>query len=434
MTSLASASAEVDVAVIGAGVAGLAAAAALRRAGVNVQVIEAGQRIGGRAFTDRPGMLGGALFDHGAQWLHAAHRNPLVPLARAHGVEVHPDRPWEERELIMDPPGEPCSMAVYEAAEARWRRAVSARLDGPDCSLAEAAGEAADDPWTATIETWEGAIIAAADATELSLRDWSANALEGENFVAPEGLGNLVERCFGDVPVQLGTRVTGLEAGRDGVMVRTGHGTLRAAAAIVTVSTGVLRGGAIRFSPALPDEVAAALDGLPMGLLSKIVLRAAGADRLDLAADTGVFRRVPARGAPAVSTIFWPGGGDFAVGFVGGKAAWDLVGREAEAADFMRAELAVTLGGRVDAVFGRQAMMTCWGTDPDFLGAYAYARPGQAGARKSLAQPWWDGRLLFAGEACATDGLAGTVAGAYRSGTHAAQRLIAGFTRSGPAV
>ena len=64
------------------------------------------------------------------------------------------------------------------------------------------------------------------------------------------------------------------------------------------------------------------------------------------------------------------------------------------------------------------------GTDPWSLGAYAYAPPGQAGQRGALAEAFPGERLLFAGEACRTDGLAGTVGGAYLSGQDAATRLI----------
>jgi monoamine oxidase len=78
--------------------------------------------------------------------------------------------------------------------------------------------------------------------------------------------------------------------------------------------------------------------------------------------------------------------------------------------------------------------MTAWGTDPAFLGAYAYAIPGAAGARAVLAAPLWDGRLVFAGEACDTDGLAGTVAGAYFSGARAADSVMGGFTRMAASV
>ncbi len=428
MTALASASApggnSVDVVVIGAGVAGLAAAGLLRAAGRRVELIEAGKRIGGRAWTE---MIRGRAFDHGAQWLHAAHRNPLVDLAQARGQAVGPDGPWSARMHIMDPPGQHADASAYDAAEAAWQATVTARLGGADCSLAEAGAPVAGDPWTATIEAWEGAIIAAGDADNLSLADWHANELDGENYVAAGGLGALVARLL-DTPARLGVRATAVTAEPDGVRVETSSGALRAGAAILTVSTGVLRDERIRFLPGLPLDVLAALDGLPMGLLSKIALRASGTDRLGLPEAAGVFRRAPSRGSPFLSTIFWAGGSDMAVGFIGGSAAWAFASRPEDAGAFMRAELAATFGHDVSAAFAPGELMTGWGADPDFAGAYAYARPGHAGSRAVLAAPLWDGRLALAGEACAPGGLAGTVAGAYRSGVIAAQRILDGFT------
>src|ERR1700732_2825239 len=76
---------DVDVVVIGAGLAGLGAATALRDAGRSALVLEAADRIGGRAWTTHPAELGGVWFDMGSVWLHNAETNPLVPIAQAAG-------------------------------------------------------------------------------------------------------------------------------------------------------------------------------------------------------------------------------------------------------------------------------------------------------------------------------------------------------------
>lgn len=82
------------------------------------------------------------------------------------------------------------------------------------------------------------------------------------------------------------------------------------------------------------------------------------------------------------------------------------------------------LGAGADRALAPGATVTDWGTDGLHLGAYAYARPGCADLR-GLA-PETGGRLVFAGEAWRTDGLAGTVGGAYLGGQEAVARVLAG--------
>jgi monoamine oxidase len=124
----------------------------------------------------------------------------------------------------------------------------------------------------------------------------------------------------------------------------------------------------------------------------------------------------------------WPSGRGHIVGFVGGPAAWQLAHDGAAAAEaFARAQLCGLLGAGADRALGA-AIVTTWGTDPTHLGAYAYARTGHAAARATLAQPLADGRLIFAGEATRTDGLAGTVGGAYLAGQQAARTVAAALT------
>ena len=412
------------VVVVGAGAAGLAAAAALRAAGQPVTLIEAAPRIGGRAWTAYPAALGGAAFDHGASWLHAAHRNPLVAMAQAAGaVLLDSDATRSERLMVDARSATPAEHAAYDAAEAAWTGAVTACLPGPDRSLADAAASVAHDPWTANLETWEATIIAAADPDLLSLRDWHANRLEGPNLRAPGGLGALLLRCLAPLAgeVALGTPATRIAWDGSVVRVHTPRGTIEAASCIVTVSTGVLRAGAIAFDPPLPAAVQAALDGLPMGLLSKVALRAAGPDRLGLPPGCSVERRLGTRGQPALMLQAWPDGQDHAIGFLGGRIAWELATLPpAESLAFARAQVARALGSGAVAAFREDGVVTRWGTDPLSLGAYAYALPGAAGARAVLGTPLAAGRLVFAGEAVRTDGLAGTVGGAMLSGQAAA--------------
>ena len=411
---------ETDVAVVGAGVAGLSAAAAVRAAGLRCELLEATGRIGGRAYTDSPAVLGGVPFDHGASWLHAAGRNPLAAVARAHGERlIDSDAAWTSRRSDAD-------SAAFAAAEDKFASLLAAV--GSDQSVAAMVDAVAGDPWIATVEAFEATLIAATDARELSAQDCRVNELEGGNLNVAGGLGGFVARRLAQ-PARLATPVRRIAWGEGGVALETPSGTLRAAACIVTVSTGVLRAGHIAFAPGLPDAHRAALDGLPMGLLTKVALAAAGPDRLGLPAQCSVAQRLRQRHAPWMSFVAWPEGKAHVVGFVGGSTAWALAQEGAPATEaFVRRHWADAMGHGASRALAA-AVVTGWATDPACLGAYAYARPGHAGARAALRAALAGGRLLFAGEAVARDGLAGTVGGAWNSGAEAARTAIAALGR-----
>jgi monoamine oxidase len=427
---------EVDVVVIGAGLAGLGAATALRDAGVGCLVLDASGRIGGRAFTAHPPELGSVWFDMGAVWLHSAEQNPLVPIARAAGETLlRSDELRQERSFRGDRPLVAAELAAYDGAWDRFAAAAGPLLAPgvPDPPLSAVAQRIPDDPWALTVEAWEGPVICAVDADRFSLRDWHRNQLTGSNLVPEGGIGAFVARRLGTgFDIRLRTPATRLhwdEPG-GGVAVETPAGTIRAGAAIVTVSTGVLAAGAIGFDPALPIAVQEDIAALPMGLAMKVALRATGRDRLDLPQHCSLDRQVTRSGEPFMVFQCWPFGRDYMQGWIGGSPARELArAGEAAAVDFALGELRKMFGAQVDRLFaGGARLVTHWDADPLVRGAYAYAVPGAADARARLSEPLAAGRLMFAGEACHV-GLAGTLAGAWLSGQAAATHAVRALGR-----
>jgi monoamine oxidase len=307
--------------------------------------------------------------------------------------------------------------AGYDQAWEGLDAVVAPALAGPDRTLAEAMAPMRGDPWAATVATWEGAIIAGADADELGVRDWKQNALHGRNLQPAEGIGAFVARRLAG-PAWLEAAVTRVGWGGAGVVAETRRGDVRAAAAVVTVSTGVLASGAIRFDPPLPALLEGAIHRLPMGLLTKIGLYAP-----ERRADGIIPNSLLVRRDGRMTFNAWPQARPYVTGFVGGRLAWSLAEDEAAALALAREELRAMVGGAIGAT--GPALVTRWGTDQWHRGAYAFARPGDADQRGVLADAFPGERLLFAGEACRTDGLAGTVAGAYLAGQDAAERLLA---------
>ncbi len=421
---------DTHVVIIGAGLAGLGAAAACRDAGRPAVVLEASGRVGGRAWTDHPAALGGVWFDMGAVWFHDAENNPMVPIARAAGdTLLRSDEIRKERTFIGDRLATDAELNAYADAWPQYEAAADAMIAAKgDVPLAEITRLLSDDPWAATIEAWEGPVICAVDADLFSALDWRRNALGGSNLVPDGGIGAFVQRRLtAGLDIRLNAKVTRVRwGGPNGqVIVETATGSITAEACIVTVSTGVLASGTLVFDPALPASVTEAVHALPMGLAMKVALRATGPDRLDLPLHCSVDRILERQGEALMPFQCWPFGRDYVQGWIGGSVAWDLAkAGDAASVDYALSYLRRAFGGRVDRLFaGGASLVTHWEADPWIRGAYCYAVPGSAMARDRLAEPVADGHLMFAGEACHV-GFAGTVAGAWISGQRAAARAL----------
>ncbi len=321
-------------------------------------------------------------------------------------------------------------LTAFADAWPRYEAAADAILaTKDDVSLAEVTRQLPDDPWAATVEAWEGPVICAADADKFSARDWRRNALNGGNLLPDGGIGAFAQRRLTTgLDIRLHSPVTRVRWGRPGgtVTIETASGSITAKACIVTVSTGVLASGALRFDPALPVRTTEAIHCLPMGLAMKVALRATGPDRLDLPLHCSLDRILDRQGEPLMPFQCWPFGRDYVQGWIGGSVAWDLArAGEAASVDYALSYLRKAFGGRVDRLFaGGASLVTRWDADPWVRGAYCYAVPGSATARDVLTEPVADGHLTFAGEACHI-GFGGTLAGAWISGQSAARTALA---------
>ncbi|MGD9742016.1 MAG: flavin monoamine oxidase family protein [Dongiaceae bacterium] len=406
-----------DVVIVGAGAAGIFAARALARRGIGFVLLEAKNRIGGRAFTESESF--GTPFDHGCSFLHQADRNPWRPLAVEAGYSLLRHGAGETV-FVGDRRATDAELEGYGAAWQRTnqalRRAGAARLDIPAAEAIETRTG-----WSQVCENWIGPMSFAADFEDFSTADWWAGEATEPNDMIAEGFGALVAEVGASLPVDLETPVSAIDWSGPGVKVGTPRGILEARAAIVTVSTGVLQADAIRFAPSLPPATRDAIGHLPMGLLGKIALGFAPGTRFDIPANDWVTYLTRSR--EAVFFLAWPFEADVMVGFCGGRFGWDLTrAGEAAAVDFGLGELTKLIGADARKRFVR-GRFTQWGRDPHMRGAYAHEAPGHHGARTALMTPVGD-RIWFAGEAVA-GGYAMTCGGAAMSGRTVADRVAA---------
>lgn len=402
-----------DVAIIGAGAAGIAAGRRLAALGHSVLVVEALPRLGGRAHTLD---AGGLPLDLGCGWLHSAERNPLAALADVEGVEVdRSEAAWgrQLRDLGASPEVQSQAWAAYETFGERIRQS-------PPTSDRASDALPAGDPWRPFVDALSG-FMNGAELDRLSVADFLAydDAASGTNWRLTGGYGAFVAGLGAVLPATLGTTVTAISEDR-GMRLETDRGPIEARAAIVTVSTLVLASGAIRLPAAAEDQLHAAAS-LPLGLADKVFLSLADSDGVPpeshllgsfVNAHTGSYTLRPF-GRPVIECFF------------GGTLARELemAGKDAAVA-FAIKELRGLLGSDVARGLVPIAA-TAWGREPTILGSYSHALPGHAAARAILARPV-SPRLCFAGEACSPHDFS-TAHGAWQSGVAAADMIAAGL-------
>jgi monoamine oxidase len=407
---------EVDVAIIGAGAAGLGAAHALANSGLSVIVLEARDRVGGRAHTimAAPDIT----FDLGCGWLHSANRNSFVGIAERLNFEVDKTRPpWREQSFDRGFPLRERADFI-DALDAFYDRAEEAAKNGRD-SAASAYLEPGNrwNPMIDAISTY----VNGCELDRVSILDMDAYEDTEINWRVRRGYGALMTAYAARCPLALNTDVTLIDHSGQRVRIETSQGVLTAAQVIVTVPTSLIADEAIRFHPALPQKVDAAR-GLPLGLDNKVMLSLLEPDALP---KDGSLRGATMRTAMG-SFHLRPFGQPCIEGFFGGSYARQIedAGDGALAAHAID-EITALLGSDFRRKL-KPLSESRWAHDPFARGSYSHALPGHAGDRAVLAAPV-DGRLFFAGEATSPNFFS-TAHGAHDSGERAAGEVLASAT------
>lgn len=416
------------VAVIGAGMAGLACARRLAAASVETIVLEARDRIGGRIHTDR--RWPGVTVDLGASWIHGVAGNPVTALARDAGARRAATS--YEASAAYGPDG---ATLDIDADVARMERLIDEARDeaedlDEDVSLKDAIEahpryprlDARGRSLLAHVVNAQYELEYAGDWSELSA--WSLDedsAFPGADALLPDGYDAVPLFLAKGLDIRLKAVVTTVSIDRGGATVRLAGGeVVKADHVVVTVPLGVLKEG-IAFEPALPDRLRDAIDGLGFGVIEKTCLRfdkpfwPAQVDWIEFVSGRrGEWAEwlspVRATGAPLL------------VGFNGGAYGRSLATLDdAAIVDAALEALRAMFGRKVPEPEG--TIVTRWAADPFARGAYSFNAVGSDGAtRRALAEPV-EGKLFFAGEATSAEYFA-TTHGAYLSGIAAADAVL----------
>jgi monoamine oxidase len=397
----------VDAIVIGAGVAGLAAARELQLRGRDAIVLEARDRIGGRVHTLRPRgwpvpVEAGAEFVHGRPKL-------LLPLARearevrgSHysGVFERQDDLWSSVMEKLEKLPAARERSVAEALRTlRWRLRTTPEERQLAADFLEGFNAARLD---------RASVKAIVQQLRLSAR------MGGDRISRlPGGYDVVPHRLARGLRIQLRSRVRLVRWSRSGVQVLTDERQWEGRRAIVTLPLGMLQAGAVRFEPRLPGWKSSAIAALDMGPVVKVALLF---DRPHWPDDLAFLH---AHGQPVPT--FWrplPSRAPALVGWAASRNAEALRGKDA--VDAALRSLSAVLKKRLQPV---RALAFDWQEDELSRGAYSWVPVKSMKAQRALADRV--GPLHFAGEATDFEGACGTVHGAIATGIRAAREITA---------
>ncbi len=417
----------VDVVIVGAGAAGLAAARRIAAAGRHYVLLEAADHIGGRCVTDTRTF--GVPFDRGAHWIHTPDLNPVMKLGPHRGIEVYP-APSSQKVRIGRRYAREGELEDFLTVQVRATRAIAEAARKGDFPCEQILPNDLGD-WRSTVEFVLGPYACGKDLAQVSTVDLARSAERDVDAFCRQGFGALLAALGDGITVELSTPVNTIDTSRN-VAVTTAKGTINARAAIVTVSTNVIASGGIKFTPELPHRQVDTFGRLSLGSYDHIALELVG-NPLGLESDDLVFEKsTDTHTAALLANV---SGTSLCLVEVAGSFGRDLSAQgEAAMVDFAGEWLAGLYGAEVKKAIGRTTA-TRWNKDPLTRGAASAAVPGGQSARRVIMEPVRD-VLWFAGEA-AHETLWGTVGGAWESGERAADavlRRLGGFKEPAPEV
>jgi monoamine oxidase len=417
-----------DVVVIGAGMAGVTAARDAARADLDVVVLEATGRVGGRILTARD--FAAAPVEQGAEFVHTAEADTW-PELRAGGFETIRCEPAEGFLMAMDGRWSPELFDDPSLTAMGDLLGAVEHFDGPEQSAAEWLERRGLTGVARALADQMLTVHPLGDLDRLSmhgLRDDRVVDLErGTDWRLTAGYDALPAWIADGLDVRPGSRVTDVAWRDDGVRVRTAGGEeLDATAAVCTLPVGVLESGAVRFTPDLPAAKWRALAGVEMGAVLKVLLRFEEPfwpESLTMLGCDGPVRLywTPLYGRTEADPVL--------TAYVGGHRARALSAlTEADATAVVLADLDRLFPREKPSQLARDARRVDWCTNEHTRGGYSFVRVGGAGARAALAAAD-TGALFWAGDATTTTTIAAVVHAAYATGRRAAAEVVAHLGR-----
>lgn len=413
--------------VIGAGLAGLAAAKTLQAQGHEVLVLEARDRIGGRIWTSTkwPDMP----LDLGATWIHGVKGNPLTQLAQS--LQVKQIATSYDNSICYNSLGKALNSSEAAALE-KVRKQVFNAIKQAQNQVSDRSIRAAIEPLFTQASPATQRLINfilsgnieqeyAGSAAKLSAYWYDASkAFAGQDALFAKGFHVITDYLAQGLSIKLGQVVQTIHWQNQPLRVITQHAEFKADQVLVTLPLGVLQAKRVQFLPDLPNSKQTAIAKLGMGVLNKCYLRF---NKVFWPTDVDWLEYIPTEHGKWTEWVSFMRSAKLPIllGFNAaerGKAieAWTDQQIVSSAMQTLKTLYGTAIPDPVDY------QITRWASDPFALGSYSYNAVGSTPSmRKELAKPLAN-TVFFAGEASEANYFS-TAHGAYLSGLRAAKEM-----------
>jgi monoamine oxidase len=416
------------VIIVGAGIAGIAAARVLKEAGHEVVIIEARDRIGGRIWTD---YSLGTPIDMGASWIHHSKTNPLTEIVAQHRLGVKTTD--YANYYLFDADGRPLpetdreshfatAEKVLKKANKVWSKAdIGMNMRQAVDEIVQA--EKLEDPirqaleWRISmLELYKGAelnLVAAAGETE------GAMAFNTDDLLVTAGFGKIIEKLAAGLDIRMNQKVLIVRQNDERATVTTAGEDFEGDFALITLPLGVLKAGDVRFDPVFSTSKKNAIKKLGVGNINKLAMRF---EKTFWPSDRDFIGYMSRRKGEFPLFLDWAhaSGKPYLVSILGNEFSKSIEKQEDIEVTVMVHQVLYKLFE--DAGMPISMRFSRWSSEKFSKGAFSYLPAGvEIVNRDYLALP--EKRIFFAGEATIRDG-AGTAHGAYNSGLRAANWIM----------
>jgi len=439
-----------DIVIIGAGIAGLAAATTLKNSGYNVTVLEASDRIGGRILTQN---IDGYSADFGASWIHGINGNPIYSLAAANNINTITT--YYEPSYLFDTDGSEITEAEWSEVETLLEELVNLAYENSNISLEElltimgpniTVSDKIKRIFLGAVRS-EIEIPYAVDSSEISAKALTTNdSFEGNDVIFPQGMSTLTNVLAQGLDIKYNSFVTKISYSGENVFIHvkdpididpkrscmachsntnastlTDDYFLQADMVVVALPLGVLKHRIVEFEPSLPSDKLDAINRLGIGTMNKVFLKF----NTNFWNTDGYFFQYIKEESSQIIEFFSPtptGTSNIIIAVFAGQQARSIEKMDdAELKDIVMNDLKAMFGTNIPQPVSMHK--TTWHTNPFSLGAYPHLAPGSDLSDCNILASPINNKVFFAGDATSEKYMA-TAHGAYISGIDAANNII----------